>query len=64
MFYQYSISVLELKLQNKNFDLPSVKKQKNGIFTLKLSMGTTYAKIHLINENSAMTIIKKFQHLA
>lgn len=27
-------------------------------------MGTTYAKIHLINENSAMTIIKKFQHLA
>lgn len=29
-------------------------------------MGTTYAKIHLINENYAMTIIKKkkIQHLA
>lgn len=39
-------------------------KQKNGIFTLKLSLGTTYAKFHLINENYAMTIIKKIQHLA
>lgn len=56
--------MLELKLQNKNGYFPNVQKQKNGIFTLKLSMGTTYAKVHLINENSEMTIIKKFQHLA
>lgn len=34
-------------------------KQKTGIFTPKLSLGTTYAKFHLLNENYAMTIIKK-----